>query len=89
MLLTLEPELEQRLEWEASRNGLPLEKYATRILGEHVSQAEREQREAAIALIQSWIDEAGSVSEEEELDDEFFRNLEENRLTFRELSLPE
>jgi len=87
LTLALAPEFEQRLKQEAERKGLPPEQYALRVLDEHLTQAEREQRESAIALLQSWIDEG--PDSEEGYDDEFFRMLDEDRLSDRKLFPPE
>jgi len=87
MTLTLTPELEERLKQAAARQGLPPEQYAAQVLDAHISQAERERREKLIALLQSWIDEDTDL--EEGYDDEFFRMLDEDRLSDRKLFPPE
>lgn len=88
MTIALAPELEERLKLEAARNGLPLEEYASKVLEEHISQAERERREKLVALIQSWIDE-DEASDEEGYDDEFLRMIDEDRTSYRKLFPPE
>lgn len=82
--LTLAPELEFKLKQEADRRGLPPEQYALEVLDEHVSQAERERREKAIALVQSWIDE-GDEDEQKETWEYLVRVLDEDRPSARKL----
>lgn len=84
MTLALAPELEERLKQEADRQGLPLVEYASKVLEEHISQAERERREKAIALVQSWIDE-GDEQEQKETGEYLIRVLDEDRLSDRKL----
>jgi predicted transcriptional regulator len=82
--LTLDSELEQRLQQEASRQGLSPEQYAAQALEEHVSQADRERREKAIALVQSWIDE-GDEEEQKETWEYLVGVLDEDRTSVRKL----
>lgn len=89
MTIALAPEMERRLQTEAARKGLSPDQYANQVLDEHLSQAECERRESLMALLQEWIDEAGAEQEYPEQDEEFFRNLRENRVRFREITLPE
>lgn len=89
LVIALAPDLEERLKQEATREGLPPNEYATKVLDEHISQAEIERRESLIAMLQSWIDDAENVDESEALDEEFFRHLEENPVVFREITLPQ
>lgn len=84
MTLALAPELEERLKQEAARQGLPPDEYASKVLEEHISQAERERREKAIALVQSWIDE-GDEEEQRETGEYLIRVLDEDRLSDRKL----
>ena len=48
-------------------------------------EEDRARREGAIALLQSWIDEAEGIDLEEAAreEEEFLRNLRENRVSFR------
>ncbi len=91
MTIALAPEIEQRLQMEATRIGLSPDQYANQVLEERLSQAEREQRESLVALLQMWIDEAEGVNQAEAAQDEeeFLRNLRENCVAFRQISLPE
>jgi len=92
--LTLAPELEFKLKQEADRRGLPPEQYALEVLDkniadadEHVTVDARERAEKLAELFRQWNEE--EVDESEALDDDFFRRLEENRVAFREITLPE
>lgn len=87
MILTLAPELEVRVKIESARLGLTPDKYATQVIAEHISEAERERRAKAVALLQSWIDE--DENSDEEYDDELLRMLDEDRLSERKLFPPE
>ncbi|MDX2029436.1 MAG: hypothetical protein SF339_02125 [Blastocatellia bacterium] len=87
LVLATAPEFEHRLKMQADREGLPPEQYALKILDEHMEQTERERRERAIALLQSWIQEAPDL--EEGYDEEFFRTLDQDRLSDRKLFPPE
>ena len=82
--LTLDSELEQRLQQEASRQGLSPQQYAVQALEKYVSQADQERREKAIALVQSWIDE-GDEEEQKETGEYLIRVLDEDRLSDRKL----
>ncbi|MGE0131329.1 MAG: hypothetical protein AB7U82_24880 [Blastocatellales bacterium] len=92
--LTLAPELEFKLKQEADRRGLPPEQYALEVLDKNITDADepanddaRERAEKLAELFRQWSEE--EVDESEALDDEFFRRLEENRVAFREITLPE
>jgi hypothetical protein len=91
MTIALAPEIEWRLTTEAAREGVSLDQYANRVLGDYISQAERTRHASLLALLQTWIDEAEGENEAEaaQEEDEFLRNLRENRVAFREISLPE
>jgi hypothetical protein len=85
--LTLAPELEFKLKQEADRRGLPPEQYALEVLDEHITGSARERAEKLAEMFRQWSEE--EVDESEALDDEFFRRLKENRVAFREITLPE
>ncbi|HMV48941.1 MAG TPA: hypothetical protein PLD20_15485 [Blastocatellia bacterium] len=85
-VIALLPDLEERLTREAAREGLPLNDYALKILGEHVSQTEKARKEKN-SFLQSWIEE--DADPQEGYDDEFFRLLDEDRLSDRKLFPPE
>lgn len=91
--LTLAPELESRLKQEASRRGLPADQCALNVLEESIvsdspiTETAKEKADKLAELFRQWNEE--EVDESEALDDDFFRNLRENRVTFREITLPE
>jgi hypothetical protein len=85
--LTLAPELEFKLKQEADRRGLPPEEYALEVLNEHISDSAKERAEKLAQMFRQWNEE--KFDESEALDDEFFRRLEENRVSFPEITLPE
>ena len=84
LTLDLDPDLEQRLRSEANRHGTPPEQYVLRLLEEYVSRTERERREKAIALVQSWIDD-GDEKEQKETFEYLVRVLDEDRTSARKL----
>lgn len=85
--LALAPELERKLKQAAGHRGLLPEQYALKLLDEHIPDAAQEKAEKLAELFRQWDQE--EVDEREALDEEFFRHLEENRLTFREITLPD
>ena len=87
MILTLAPELETRVKIESARRGISPDEYAAQVIEENISEAERERREKAVALLQSWIDE--DENSDEAYDDELLKMLDEDRLSERKLFPPE
>ena len=87
MTLTLAPELESRVKIESARRGISPIECAEQVLEAGISEAERERREKAIALLQSWIDE--EENSDEAYDDELLKMLDEDRLSERKLFPPE
>ncbi len=85
-VIALLPDLEERLKQEAVREGLPLDEYALKVLGEHISRTEKARKEKN-SLLQSWIEEDDDPREG--YDDEFFRLLDDDRLSDRKLFPPE
>jgi hypothetical protein len=86
LTVDLPPELERRLRQEAQRQGVPTTEYAVQLLAKHVPPSDR--REAAIALLQSWIDE--DDTEEQRATSEFLiKALDEDRPSDRKLFPPE
>ena len=85
MTLTLElsPDLETRLEREAAVQGLPVEKYAVRVLEQ--SRPISVRREELAAELQAWID-AGSS---EPAGDDLLQQLDADRTSDRPLYPPE
>jgi len=87
LTLDLTPELEFGLKREAGSRGIPPEQFALEALDEYVARSLRERADKVAELFRQWNEE--EVDESEALDDEFFRNLEENRVAFREVTLPD
>ena len=84
LALELPPELQQRLVSAAREQAVPLEQFAIRILDEHVQP--RLQRAEMAALLQTWIDEAQSASEDGE---PLLQAIDADRLSDRKLYPPE
>lgn len=77
--------LEERLlqtERERREKAIALE-----VLDEHIPDSARERAEKLAEMFRQWNEE--EIDESEALDDDFFRRLEENRVAFREITLPE
>ena len=89
MTIALAPELEQRVKTEATRTGETADLYVSRLVDEHITQAELQRQQELLALVQSWIDNPSTEEEGTESDEEFFCNLANNRVRFREVTLPE
>lgn len=80
--ITLPPELETRLKWEATRRGVPPEAYAAQLLDQHLPHVSH----AAIlqALFGDW--EAEDKANEDDVSaDQFFQALDEDRPSDRKL----
>ena len=88
MSITLEVprELEGRLADGAARRGISVEDYTLQILQSHLSPPAR--RNAAVELLQSWIDQ-GDEKEQKETGDFLIRSLDEDRPSDRKLFPPE
>ena len=80
--LELTPELEERLQREASRHGLSVDQYTLQILETHLLPANT--RQQAVDLLQSWIDQ-GDVEEQKETGEYLIQVLDEDRLSNRKL----
>jgi predicted DNA-binding protein len=63
LILSLPPEIEQRLTQEAKRQGLPADEYALQLLDKHLPP--RDRRVKLAALVQSRI-ETGDATEQQE-----------------------
>lgn len=93
LTLTLAPELEMKLKQEAARRGLPLDLFALNLLQERLPlppptmETAKEKADKLAEMFRQW--DAESVGESESLDDDFFRRLRENRVAFKEITLPE
>jgi hypothetical protein len=88
LTLTLDPELEERLNREAARSGITPDEYALHLLEERlappapVDQLQRNQ--AAIALLRR-LREEGDPEEQRETGEYLMRVLDEDRLSYRKL----
>ena len=84
MSLTLQipDDLKDRLVAEAARQGMSVGDYTLQILKSHVPPQDR--RAAAVALLQSWIDQPDQ-KEQKETGDFLIRSLDEDRPSERKL----
>jgi len=82
-VIVLAPELEEKVNREAARQGLKLNEYVAKALDEYTSQTEQQQSQ----LVPPWIEPARDPSEGYE--DDFFRMLDEDRMSDRKLFPPE
>ena len=80
--LELTPELEERLQREASRHGLSVDQYTLQILETHLLPANT--RQQVVDLLQSWIDQ-GDVEEQKKTGEYLIQVLDEDRLSNRKL----
>ncbi|HZF07923.1 MAG TPA: hypothetical protein VFE33_03945 [Thermoanaerobaculia bacterium] len=80
--LSLPPDLEDRLQQEAERQGLPADALTLRLLDQHLPA--KDVRGELVTLIQSWIEE-GDAREQKETGEYLIRALDENRLSHRPL----
>ena len=86
MQVNLTPELEERLRYEAERNGVPAAECIVRILDAHLPSPSH--RAQAVALLLSWID-GKDADDQRETGDYLVRVLDEDRLSGRKLFPPE
>lgn len=80
--LSLPPDLEERLQHEAERQGLPADTLTLRLLDENLPS--RDSRGKLVELLQSWI-ESDDVEEQRETGEYLIRALDEDRLSERSL----
>lgn len=85
LTLSLPPDLEERLQHEAERQGLPADTLTLRLLDQHLPAGARGE---LVDLLQSWIDE-GDAQEQQETGDYLIQALNEDRLSDRSLFPPE
>jgi hypothetical protein len=86
MQLTLPPALEERLRREAQRSGQPTELIVLRVLEENLPPAPDGRRAAAVAMLNSWVEEDATLSTEEaDRNAEALRSLDEDRPSHRKL----
>ena len=86
LTLSLPPDLEDRLQHEAERQGLPADTLTLRLLDLHLPA--NDVREELVALLQSWMEE-GDAQEQKETGEYLIRALDEDRLSDRPLFPPE
>ena len=79
LLLTLDDEVEQQLEREASRQGVSVADYAAKIIAQHMEAARR--ASATIELLESWLSE--DPDEQRETGTFLIQALNEDRLSSR------
>ncbi|MBW3625212.1 MAG: hypothetical protein KY468_17580 [Armatimonadetes bacterium] len=84
LTLNLPAGIESQLHREAERKGLTAEAYAAQLLEEWLKQERIERNQAAIRLLQSFIDE-GDEEEQRETGEFLMRALDEDRLSDRKL----
>lgn len=83
MSVTLPPELERRLSAEAAKQGLDLEQFAVKVLGESLPA---DRKADAVALLQSWIDADESEAADQKATGDFLiQALDADRLSDRKL----
>ncbi len=87
MTVTLPPELERRLAAEAAKQGLGVEQFAVKVLGESLPS---DRKADAVALLQSWIDaDDAEVADQKVTGDLLIQSLDADRLSDRKLFPPE
>lgn len=86
LTLSLPRDLEERLQHEAERQGLPADALTLRLLDQHLPA--RDRRAELVDLLQSWIDD-GDVQEQKETGEFLVKVLDEDRLSDRPLFPPE
>jgi hypothetical protein len=86
LTLSLPTELEERLQHEAERQGLPADTLTLRLLDQHLPA--KDSRRELVELLQSWIDR-GDAQEQRETGEYLIRTLDEDRLAHRPLFPPE
>ena len=84
LTLNLPTSLEHQLNQEAARKGLAADEYALQVLEEQLRQERIQRNQAAIQLLQSWIEE-GDEEEQRETGEFLMKALDEDRLSNRKL----
>jgi predicted transcriptional regulator len=85
--LRLTPDLRFGLEREAGARRTSPEQFALEALEKSVAQSLQERASKVAEMFRQWNE--AEVDESEALDDEFFKQLDENRTSFRKLFPPE
>jgi hypothetical protein len=86
LTLSLPPDLEDRLQEEAERQGLPVDALMLRLLDQHLPV--KDARGELVTLLQAWID-GGDAREQRETGEYLIRALDRDRLSDRLLFPPE
>ncbi len=86
LTLSLPPDLEDRLQHEAERQGLPADTLTLRLLDQHLPS--RDPRGELVELLRSWMEE-GDAEEQKETGEYLIQALDEDRLSDRPLFPPE
>jgi predicted DNA-binding protein len=86
LTLKLPLDLEERLQHEAERQGLPADTLTRQLLDQHLPS--EDPRGELAELLQSWIEE-GDAQEQKETGEYLIRALDEDRLSDRRLFPPE
>lgn len=82
LTLRLPPDLEERLQHEAERQGLPADTLTLQLLDLHLPS--KDPREELVDLLQSWIEE-GDAQEQKETGEYLIEALDKDRLSNRSL----
>lgn len=82
LTLSLPLDLEERLQKEANRQGLPAHTLALRLLDQHLPSTEP--RKELVNLLQSWIQD-GDAQEQKETGEYLIEALDKDRLSNRSL----
>ena len=82
LTLPLSLDLEERLQHEAERQGLPADTLTLQLLDQHLPV--KDSRADLVELLQSWI-EGGDAQEQKETGEYLIRALDEDRLSNRPL----
>ena len=82
LTLRLPPGLEERLQHEAQRRGLPADTLTLQLLDQHLPA--KDPREELVDLLQSWIEE-GDAQEQKETGEYLIEALDKDRLSNRSL----
>jgi hypothetical protein len=65
LMIELDPEVEERLQQEATRHGMPVADYARHLIEEGLPVPLDKKQKATLALLQSWVDQDATDDLEE------------------------
>jgi hypothetical protein len=86
LTLNLPPDIEERLQHEAERQGLPTVTLTLQLLDQHLPS--KDPRAELVSLLQSWMDDSDD-QEQKETGDYLIQALDEDRPSDRRLFPPE